>query len=89
MITSLATLLFDISNLPAEYRTEELNRGWGVNYISVAYNTYRDAWVKSYFLEAPIFVDETRVLSLNHEDYLQFLMLSHLPWADIVTYFNH
>ena len=89
MITSLATLLFDITDLPAEQRTADLHRGWDVNYISVGYNTYRDAWVKNYFPEAPIFEDETHVLFLNHEDYLQFLMISHLPWADIVTYFIH
>ena len=89
MITSLATLLFDITDLLAEHRTADLHRGWHVNYISVGYNTYRDAWVKNYFPESPIFEDETHVLFLNHEDYLQFLMISHLPWADIVTYFNH
>lgn len=89
MITSLATLLFDITNLPAEYRTAEYRRGYGVNYISVGYNTYRDTWVKNYFPEKPIFEDETHVLFLNHEDYLQFLMISHLPWLDIVNYFNH
>ena len=89
MITSLATLLFDITDLPAEHRTEELNRGQVVNYVSVGYNTYRDAWVKNYFPVAPIFEDETHVLFLNHQDYLQFPVISHLPWADIVTYFNH
>ena len=89
MIISLTTLLFDITNLPAEHRTAEFRRGWNVNYISVGYNTYRDAWVKNYFPEAPIFEDATYVLFLNHEDYLQFLMISHLPWLDIVNYFNH
>ena len=89
MITSLVILLFDITNLPAEYRTAEFRRGNGVNYISVGYNTYRNTWVKNYFTEAPIFVGEAHVLSLNRQDYLQFLMISHLPWADIVTYFNH
>lgn len=89
MITSLAILLFDFTNLPAEQRTEEHYRGWDVNYISVGYNAYRDVWVKNYFLAAPTFEDETNVLFLNHQDYLQFLMISHLPWADIVTYFNH
>ena len=90
MITSLAILLFDITRLPNEHRgAEDLRRGWDVNYISVGYNTYRDAWVKNYLPEAPIFEDETHVLFLNHQDYLQFLMISHLPWADIVTYFNH
>ena len=91
MITSLAILLFDITDLPAEHRTEEeeFRRGWDVNYISVGYNAYRDVWVKNYFLAAPTFEDETHVLFLNHQDYLQFLMISHLPWADIVTYFNH
>ena len=91
MITSLTTLLFDITDLPAEHRTEEeeFRRGWDVNYISVGYNSYRDAWVKNYFPVAPTFEDETHVLFLNHQDYLQFLMISHLPWADIVTYFNH
>ena len=82
-------MLFDITDLPTEHRTAEYRRGWGVNYISVGYNAYRDVWVKNYFPEAPIFEDETHVLSLNHQDYLQFLMISHLPWADIVTYFNH
>ena len=89
MIISQAILLFDITNLPAEYRTEEHYRGWDVNYILVGYNVYRDVWVKNYFSEAPIFEDETYVLFLNHQDYLQFLMINHLPWADIVTYFNH
>ena len=89
MITSLAILLFDITNLPSEHRTGELKRGWDVNYVSVGYNVYRDVWVKNYFLEAPTFEDETNVLFLNHQDYLQFLMISQLPWADIVTYFNH
>ena len=89
MITSLATLLFDITDLPDENRTTEHRRGWRVNYVSVGYNTYRDTWVKNYFPEKPIFEDETYVLFLNHEDYLQFLMLSHLHWLDIVNYFNH
>ena len=91
MITSLTTLLFDITDLPAEHRTEEeeFRRGWSVNYISVGYNSYRDTWVKNYFPVAPTFEDETHVLFLTHQDYLQFLMISHLPWADIVTYFNH
>ena len=91
MITSLTTLLFDITNLPAEHRTEEeeYRRGWGVNYISVGYNSYRDVWVKNYFPKAPIFEDKTHVLFLNHQDYLQFLMINGLPWADIVTYFIH
>ena len=89
MITSLTTLLFDITDLPDEYRTTEHRRGWRVNYVSVGYNIYRDTWVKNYFPEKPIFEDETHVLFLNHEDYLQFLMISHLPWLDIVNYFNH
>ena len=42
MITSLATLLFDITDLPAEHRTGEHYIGWDVNYISVGYNAYRD-----------------------------------------------
>ena len=89
MIISLVILLFDITNLPAEYRTAEFRRGYGVNYISIGYNTYRNTWVKNYSPEAPIFVDEAHVLSLNHQDYLQFLMIGHLPWSDIVNYFNH
>ena len=89
MVTSLTTLLFDITDLPAEHRTAEHYRGWEVKYISIGYNVYRDVWVKNYFLAAPTFEDETHVLFLNHQDYLQFLMISHLPWADIVTYFNH
>ena len=89
MIISLVILLFDITSLPAEYRTAEFRKGWRVNYISVGYNTYRDTWVKNYFQEAPIFADEAYVLFLNHEDYLQFLMISHLPWLDIVNCFNH
>lgn len=89
MITSLACLLFDVTNLPSEHRTEELNRGWDVNYVSVGYNSYRDVWVKNYFFAEPTFEDDSHVLFLNHQDYLQFLMISHLPWAAIVTYFNH
>lgn len=89
MITSLTCLLFDVTNLPSEHRTEELNRGWDVNYVSVCYNSYRDVWVKNYFFAEPTFEDDSHVLSLNHQDYLQFLMISHLPWADIVTYFYH
>ena len=84
-------MLFDITDLPAEHRTEEeeFRRGWNVNYISVSYNTYRDVLVKYYLPEAPIFENESHVLFLNNQDYLQFLIISHLPWADIVTYFNH
>ena len=89
MITSLATLLFDITDLPDENRTTEHRRGWRVNYVSVGYNTYRNTWVKNYFPEAPTFEDEAHILFLNHEDYIQFLMISHLPWLDIVNYFNH
>ena len=91
MITSLTCLLFDITDLPAEHRTEEeeYRRGRDVNYISVGYNAYRDVWFKHYFFVEPTFEDESHVLFLNHQDYLQFLMISHLPWADIVTYFIH
>ena len=90
MITSQAFLLFDITTLPAEQRTKEhCYRGRDINYISVGYNAYLDVWFKDYFFAAPTFEDETHVLFLNHQDYLQFLMISHLPWADIVTYFNH
>ncbi|WAW11669.1 hypothetical protein nACB1_086 [Acinetobacter phage nACB1] len=89
MITSLATLIFDVTDLPDEHRIGELDRGWKVNCISIAFNFYRKSWVCNYFPELPQFEDDRSVIYLNEQDYLQFLMLSHLAWEDIVNYFNH
>ena len=82
------TLNFDLNELDDALRVGELDRGFKVKHASMFYATYQSEWYGNYLTEPFTYQDAARVIFLNHEHWLQFLVIKDLlPPEQVIDYF--
>lgn len=84
----LHTLDFNLTDLDDGLRVGELDRGFKVKHASMFFATYQNVWSGNYLTEPFTYHDTAKVIFLNHEDWLQFLMLrDQVPPYEVINYF--
>lgn len=80
------TFVFNVTNLPDEYRIGELERGYKV--IEVAcWLGWNNVLTYVYTGDFPfVFADTTKLKYLNHVHWMQLQMIQHLPATAIYDY---
>ena len=82
------TLNFDLNELDDALRVGELDRGFKVKHVSMFYATYQSEWIGHYLSEPLVYYNIAQVIHLNHEHWLQFLVIKDLlPAEQVIDYF--
>ena len=84
----LYTLNFNLTELDDALRVGELDRGFKVKHVSMFYATYQSEWIGQYLSEPLVYYNIAKVIQLNHEHWLQFLVIKDLlPPEQVIDYF--
>ena len=84
----LYTLNFDLNALDDALRVGELDRGFRLKYASRFLAIYQGVWICQYLSEPLVYYNIAKVIQLNHEHWLQFLVIKDLlPPEQVIDYF--
>ena len=75
---------FDISKLPTEHRGDL--QPW-VTLILLGYNKYTKEIVSTYVGTPLIYEEPEKILHLNHEKWIEYQLIKHLPPETIYKHF--
>ena len=75
---------FDVRELPAEHRAD-LNPG--VTHMLLGYNRYNNKIISTYFKGTPTYEEPEKILRLNHEKWIEYQLIKHLPPETIYKHF--
>lgn len=84
---------FDLTQLPFEHRTDDLRYiknkdGVPPNYVLLAFNSFVGEVVHNYFINKVDYERPDRMIYCDHNDWMQYQLIKHLPWEVIVDYFS-
>lgn len=81
-------LIFDISKLSDDIRTPSRQQPWADIAIA-AYSAHFERIEVTFWAQWYGDLSKFNTIELTGEDYLQFLLIQHLPWEAIIDYFSN